>query len=75
MALSTNGRQTMGLTDRVFRLQLPFSPVAEPLAREVQEAFDAAVSGDIEPLVALLGDDVDWRGLERGRWLWRRAPA
>jgi ketosteroid isomerase-like protein len=49
--------------------------VAARLARDVQEAFDAAVGGDVEPLGALLGDDVDWRGLERGRWLWRRASS
>lgn len=43
--------------------------MTEPIARGVQEAFDAAVNGDVEPLVALLAEDVDWRGLERGRWL------
>jgi hypothetical protein len=44
-------------------------------AQNVQRAYDAAVSGDIEPLVALLSREVDWTGPERGRWVWRKAPA
>jgi hypothetical protein len=44
-------------------------------AHEVQRVYEAAASGDIEPLAAMLSPDVDWRGLERGRWLWRNAPS
>jgi ketosteroid isomerase-like protein len=42
---------------------------------EIQAAFDAAVSGDLDPLVALFDANLDWRGLERGHLWWRHAPA
>lgn len=42
---------------------------------EVQAAFDAGVGGDLGPLVDLLGPDLEWRGIERGHWLWKRAPS
>jgi ketosteroid isomerase-like protein len=41
----------------------------------VQHAFDAAIGGDVEPLVALMGPDVEWRGIERGHLWWRKAPS
>jgi len=44
-------------------------------AQEVQQAYDAAVAGDVDPLVGLLHPDLDWKGFERGRWWWRKAPA
>jgi hypothetical protein len=42
---------------------------------EVQRAYDAAVAGDLEPLVGLFDPAMDWRGLERGHLWWRNAPA
>jgi hypothetical protein len=48
----------------------------EPAAADpIQGAYDAAVGGNLEPLVALLSADLEWRGLERGHWVWRRAPS
>jgi hypothetical protein len=41
----------------------------------IQAALDAAVGGDLDPLVELFDPDLDWRGIERGRLWWRRAPA
>ena len=42
---------------------------------EIQAAFDAAVGGDLDPLVGLFAPDLDWRGIERGHLWWRHAPA
>jgi ketosteroid isomerase-like protein len=42
---------------------------------EIQAAFDAAISGDLDPLVDLFDPDLDWRGIERGHLWWRHAPA
>jgi len=42
---------------------------------EIQAAFDAAVAGDLDPLVSLFAADLDWRGIERGHLWWRHAPA
>jgi hypothetical protein len=44
-------------------------------ADDVQGAYDAAAAGNLEPLVSLLGQDLEWRGLERGHWLWRKSPS
>jgi ketosteroid isomerase-like protein len=44
-------------------------------AEDVQRAYDAAVSGDLDPLVGLFDPDVDWKGLQRGHLWWRKAPA
>ncbi|HVE46753.1 MAG TPA: hypothetical protein VNA57_08415 [Acidimicrobiales bacterium] len=44
-------------------------------AEQVQEAFDAALAGDVEPLVALFAPDLEWRGVTRGRLWWRRTPS
>jgi ketosteroid isomerase-like protein len=41
----------------------------------VQRAYDAAVAGDVDPLVALFAPDLDWSGVEKGRLWWKRAPA
>ena len=40
----------------------------------VQRAFDAAIAGDLEPLVAMMAPDLEWRGVELGHLWWRRAP-
>jgi ketosteroid isomerase-like protein len=42
---------------------------------QLQRSYDAAVLGDMDPLVSLFALDLDWSGLERGRWWWRTAPA
>jgi hypothetical protein len=42
---------------------------------EIQRAYDAAISGDLDPLVSLFDPNLDWRGLERGHLWWRKAPA
>ncbi|HYX44705.1 MAG TPA: hypothetical protein VE760_06645 [Acidimicrobiales bacterium] len=44
-------------------------------AQRVQAAFDAAVEGDVEPLVALFAPDLDWRGITTGHLWWRRTPS
>jgi len=44
-------------------------------AHAVQVAFDAAIGGDIDPLVALLAPDLEWRGVDRGHLWWRTAPS
>ena len=32
---------------------------------QVQAAFDAAVAGDVQPLVALFAPELEWRGVTR----------
>jgi hypothetical protein len=49
--------------------------VSEIDGHVVQGAYDAAVAGNIEALAALLGPGLEWRGLDRGWWLWRTAPS
>jgi hypothetical protein len=49
--------------------------VARVGASEIQAAYNVAIEGDLEPLVALFDPRLDWRGLERGHLWWRRAPA
>ncbi len=41
----------------------------------VQAAFDAAASGDLEPLVSLFAPDLEWRGTTRGHLWWRKTPS
>jgi ketosteroid isomerase-like protein len=43
--------------------------------QRVQDALDAAIAGDVDPLVALLAPDLEWRGVERGHLWWRSAPS
>ena len=51
------------------------SVMSEADAARVQQAFNAAISGDVEPLVALLAPDLEWRGVQRGHLRWRSAPS
>ena len=44
-------------------------------AAQIQAAYDAAIEGDLDPLVGLFDPALEWRGLERGRLWWKRAPA
>jgi ketosteroid isomerase-like protein len=41
----------------------------------LEGAATAYNRGDVEPLVALLDPDVDWRGRTRGHLWWRHAPS
>lgn len=41
----------------------------------VRNGYAAAIEGDIEPLVALFDEQLQWRGVERGVLWWRHAPA
>ena len=43
-------------------------------ADRVQAAFDAAVGGDVEPLVSLFHPSMEWRGVPRGYLWWRHTP-
>ncbi|MFN2503451.1 MAG: hypothetical protein ABR540_04330 [Acidimicrobiales bacterium] len=40
----------------------------------IQAAFDAAVGGDVEPLVELLDASLEWRGMTTGHLWWRHTP-
>jgi ketosteroid isomerase-like protein len=40
----------------------------------LQAAAEAYNRRDVEPLVSLLDDDVDWRASTRGRLWWKRTP-
>ena len=41
----------------------------------VRDGYAAAINGNIEPLVALFDEDLQWRGIERGVLWWRHAPS
>ncbi|HEV8449852.1 MAG TPA: nuclear transport factor 2 family protein [Gaiellales bacterium] len=41
----------------------------------LSEALEAMNRGDVEPAVALLDPDVDWRGRPRGHLWWRHTPS
>lgn len=43
-------------------------------AQRTQAAFDAAVAGNLEPLVGMLDPELHWRGVPRGHLWWRRTP-
>ncbi|MGI9079843.1 MAG: hypothetical protein ACR2GF_03330 [Acidimicrobiales bacterium] len=44
-------------------------------AYRVQAAFDAAVAGDLDPLVSLFDPGLEWRGAVRGHLWWRHTPS
>src|SRR5207253_10841523 len=48
--------------------------MAEQDVELVRHGFEAWARGDVAALTALLDPDVYWRGIERGRLWWRRAP-
>ena len=41
----------------------------------VQAAFEAATRGDLEPLVSMFAQDLEWRGPTRGHLWWRKTPS
>ena len=45
------------------------------MREQIEAAVRAYSEGDIEPLVALLDPEVDWRGVTRGHLWWRRTPS
>jgi len=49
--------------------------MSEADAGLIQAAFDAAVTGDVEPLVSLFDPALEWRGVPRGHLWWRRTPS
>ena len=49
--------------------------MANVSAAHIQSAFDAAIAGDLDPLVSLLAPDLEWRGVGRGHLWWRSAPS
>jgi len=48
--------------------------VARANVERLERAAGAYNQGDLEPLVALLDDDVDWRGHTRGHLWWKHTP-
>ena len=49
--------------------------VSQADVERIQHAFDAAIGGDVEPLVMSMAPDLEWRGVERGHLWWRAAPS
>jgi ketosteroid isomerase-like protein len=42
-------------------------------AASIQQALEAAIEGDVDPFVALLAPNLEWRGVQRGHLWWRSA--
>jgi hypothetical protein len=42
---------------------------------QLRRASEAYNRGDVEPLVVLLDEDVDWYGRMRGHLWWKRTPS
>ena len=42
---------------------------------ELRVAAEALNQGDPGPLVALIADDADWRGVSHGHLWWKRTPS
>lgn len=41
----------------------------------VRAAYEALGDGDVEPLVALMSEDMEWRGVTGGWRFWRPVPS
>jgi hypothetical protein len=41
----------------------------------IRAAYEAANSGDVEPLVSLIDAQMEWRGRRRLPWFWRPPPS
>ena len=51
-------------------------PTAPAQATElIRDAYEALGQGELEPLVALMDDDVEWRGRRSGIRFWRPPPS
>lgn len=44
-------------------------------AARTQAAFDAAIGGDVEPLVSMFDPSLEWRGVTSGHFWWRTTPS
>jgi ketosteroid isomerase-like protein len=44
-------------------------------ADSIRTAYDALMTGDVEPLVSLIHPDMTWRGRRRLMRLWKRPPS
>jgi ketosteroid isomerase-like protein len=42
---------------------------------QVRQAYEALGTGDVEPLVALMHPDMEWRGRRQGWRFWRPRPS
>jgi hypothetical protein len=42
---------------------------------ELRVAVEALNQGDVEPFLALLDEDSEWRGLTTGHLWWKQAPS
>ena len=49
-------------------------PMHNDLVARLHDATTAFDDGDVEPFVALLHPDLDWRGVEQGHLWWKRTP-
>ena len=47
----------------------------ESVIDELQAAVDALNNGDVEPFIALLDENSEWRGITRGHLWWKHAPS
>jgi ketosteroid isomerase-like protein len=41
----------------------------------IRAAYDALGAGDVEPLVSLMDEEMEWRGRRRGWQVWRPPPS
>jgi len=41
----------------------------------IRAAYDALGTGDVEPLVSLMDEEMEWRGRRRGWRIWRPPPS
>ena len=51
------------------------NPAMDEVLPGLNAALEAMNRGDVEPAVALLDPDVDWRGRPRGHLWWRHMPS
>ena len=42
---------------------------------ELRAAVDALNDGDVEPFIALMDENSEWRGITRGHLWWKHAPS
>ncbi|MFN2471321.1 MAG: hypothetical protein ABR583_10125 [Gaiellaceae bacterium] len=41
----------------------------------IRAAYDALGDGDVDPLVSLMDEEMEWRGRRRGFRFWRPPPS
>lgn len=72
----SGGQQLRGETaieERV--LGCDTEPMSVPAVEQLRAAYESLNSGDPDPLAALFRPDAVWRGIERGRLWWKKAPS